>query len=97
MVTKSHNLWNNDQKLYRHYSIVMPFLCDACVFLVVNLLTRVRALSATTLWSLEIVAHDDVVCDDDDVDNDDEEERKCELECDGAHLLFDVAFLWNGS
>lgn len=32
MVTKSHNLWNNDQKLYQHYSIVMPLLCDACVF-----------------------------------------------------------------
>lgn len=55
MVTKSHNLWNNDQKLYQHYSIVMPLLCDACVFLVVNFLARVRALSATTLRFLGLL------------------------------------------
>lgn len=32
IVTKSHNLWNNDQKLYQHYSIVMAHFYAMHVF-----------------------------------------------------------------
>lgn len=46
LVTKSHNLWNNDQKLYtNHYTIIMgSFYAMHVFFSVVNLLMLVRVI-----------------------------------------------------
>lgn len=49
-VTKSHNLWNNDQKLYQHYAIVMgTFYAMHVFFWWLTFLCLYVSLTTTTL------------------------------------------------
>lgn len=52
IVTASHNLWNNDPKLYQHYSIVMGLLCDACAFWWLTFLCNVRVIDDILAWNV---------------------------------------------